>query len=238
MALRPARVVGPARGARAGPCSYLHDRGTIGRRRVGRLDLAGHAALLAGEPDVVTGLQIETHMGNPDWRDLLQAIAQRLPAPRSTCTSPCGPPGLQARKVAQRCSARTQARILSRSASSRAKLPTRGAARVGETGVELSRRRPRSRPFARVHRSVLFGALRSFASRMRALWASESFLEQAFPEPPAREIVRPRESRWASRSAACAIIVEPLQLLEPPSPGARLPCADIRGTERTPPVRS
>ncbi len=64
-------------------------------------DLARHAALLAGEPDVVTGLQIETHMGNPDWRELLQGIAREA-AGDPVDVYFCGPPGL-ARKVAPIC---------------------------------------------------------------------------------------------------------------------------------------
>jgi hypothetical protein len=64
-------------------------------------DLARQAALVAGERDVVTGLRIATHMGDPDWTDLLHGIR------RDASGDPvdvyfCGPPGL-ARKIAPIC---------------------------------------------------------------------------------------------------------------------------------------
>jgi NADPH oxidase 5 len=64
-------------------------------------DLARQAALVAGEPDVVTGLRMETHMGSPDWRALLQGIAREAPGDTVDVYF-CGPPGL-ARKVAPIC---------------------------------------------------------------------------------------------------------------------------------------
>jgi NADPH oxidase 5 len=64
-------------------------------------ELARSTALLAGEPDVVTGLRIQTHMGGPDWRDLLQGIADEA-AGEPVDVYFCGPPGL-ARKVAPIC---------------------------------------------------------------------------------------------------------------------------------------
>ncbi len=64
-------------------------------------DLARQAALGAGEPDVVTGLRIETHMGDPDWRELLQGIAGEAGG-NAVDVYFCGPPGL-ARKVAPVC---------------------------------------------------------------------------------------------------------------------------------------
>jgi NADPH oxidase 5 len=64
-------------------------------------DLARQAALIAGEPDVVTGLRLETHMGAPDWRELLGGIA-REGGDEPVDVYFCGPPGL-ARKVAPFC---------------------------------------------------------------------------------------------------------------------------------------
>jgi ferredoxin-NADP reductase len=64
-------------------------------------DLARQAAFIAGEPDVVTGLRIETHMGNPDWCELLQGIAREAGGDPVDVYF-CGPPGL-ARKIAPAC---------------------------------------------------------------------------------------------------------------------------------------
>ena len=64
-------------------------------------DLARQTALIAGEPDVVTGLHVETHMGDPDWRELLQGIAREA-AGDPVDVYFCGPPGL-ARKIAPLC---------------------------------------------------------------------------------------------------------------------------------------
>jgi predicted ferric reductase len=64
-------------------------------------DLARQAALVAGEPDVVTGLRLETHMGAPDWRELFLGIARDAEGELVDVYF-CGPPGL-ARKVAPVC---------------------------------------------------------------------------------------------------------------------------------------
>jgi predicted ferric reductase/Ca2+-binding EF-hand superfamily protein len=64
-------------------------------------DLARQAAFIAGEPDVVSGLRIETHMGNPDWCELLQGIAREAGGDPVDVYF-CGPPGL-ARKIAPAC---------------------------------------------------------------------------------------------------------------------------------------
>jgi predicted ferric reductase/Ca2+-binding EF-hand superfamily protein len=47
----------------------------------------------AGRTDIVTGLRTHTHMGHPDWNELLGAIAARH-APLEVQTFFCGPPGL------------------------------------------------------------------------------------------------------------------------------------------------
>jgi predicted ferric reductase/Ca2+-binding EF-hand superfamily protein len=64
-------------------------------------DLARQASLVAGEPDLVTGLRFETHMGAPDWRALLGGIALDAGGDRVDVYF-CGPPGL-ARKIAPVC---------------------------------------------------------------------------------------------------------------------------------------
>ncbi|HEX4446873.1 MAG TPA: ferric reductase-like transmembrane domain-containing protein, partial [Polyangiaceae bacterium] len=68
-------------------------------------DLARHASLLAGDPDVVTGLHIETHMGSPDWPALLGSIAGEARGEaegEAVDVYFCGPPGLAA-KIAPVC---------------------------------------------------------------------------------------------------------------------------------------
>jgi predicted ferric reductase len=64
-------------------------------------DLARQASLGAGEPDLVTGLRFETHMGSPDWPALLGGIAREAGGERVDVYF-CGPPGL-ARKIAPVC---------------------------------------------------------------------------------------------------------------------------------------
>jgi predicted ferric reductase/Ca2+-binding EF-hand superfamily protein len=64
-------------------------------------DLARQASFVIGEPDVVTGLRFETHMGAPDWRELLGAIAREAGGEPVNVYF-CGPPGL-ARKIAPAC---------------------------------------------------------------------------------------------------------------------------------------
>jgi NADPH oxidase 5 len=64
-------------------------------------ELARQAALVAGEADVVTGLRFETHMGGPDWPELLGGIARDAAGERVDVYF-CGPPGL-ARKIAPVC---------------------------------------------------------------------------------------------------------------------------------------
>ena len=56
------------------------------------------ASLLAGDPDVVTGLHIETHMGSPGWPVLLSSIAGEA-AGEAVDVDFCGPPGLAAKII-------------------------------------------------------------------------------------------------------------------------------------------
>jgi hypothetical protein len=82
---------------------HVHAFMTAGRADAvsAAFDLARQASLVAGEPDVVTGLRFETHMGAPDWRELLGRIAREA-AGEPVNVYFCGPPGL-ARKVAPVC---------------------------------------------------------------------------------------------------------------------------------------
>jgi ferredoxin-NADP reductase len=65
------------------------------------LEVAREILRAAGRSDIVTGLRIKTHMGPPDWRGWLAAIAgEHQPAPVDVFF--CGPPGL-ARKLRPIC---------------------------------------------------------------------------------------------------------------------------------------
>jgi hypothetical protein len=65
------------------------------------LNLAREVSHALGNPDYVTGLRSQTHMGSPDWRSELERIAA-LYAPEAVDVYFCGPPGL-ARKIRSEC---------------------------------------------------------------------------------------------------------------------------------------
>ncbi len=65
------------------------------------LELAREVMRAAGRSDIVTGLRTRTHLGLPDWPEMLGAIA-RLHAPHAVDVFFCGPPGL-ATKVRRAC---------------------------------------------------------------------------------------------------------------------------------------
>lgn len=65
------------------------------------LELARDILHAAGRTDIVTGLRTHTHMGHPDWQELLSRIRDKH-APETVDVFFCGPPGL-ARKLEPIC---------------------------------------------------------------------------------------------------------------------------------------
>ncbi len=59
----------------------------------GALELAREVAGARGERDVFTGLRTKTHVGRPDWGQILSAIAQQHPGEKVDVFF-CGPPAL------------------------------------------------------------------------------------------------------------------------------------------------
>lgn len=65
------------------------------------LELARDILHAAGRTDIVTGLRTHTHMGHPDWQELLAGIRDKH-APDTVDVFFCGPAGL-ARKLEPIC---------------------------------------------------------------------------------------------------------------------------------------
>jgi predicted ferric reductase/Ca2+-binding EF-hand superfamily protein len=65
------------------------------------LELARDVLHASGRSDMITGLRTHTHVGYPDWHELLDVIAKRHGAAKVDVFF-CGPPGL-ARKIAPVC---------------------------------------------------------------------------------------------------------------------------------------